>query len=224
MSATDVGASGIHVETGQTLADQPGPGIRQKKERGEQLLARLSDRPDIDIVYEDESWFSRYAMPRYRTFSPVGAPSRLPIRQPPKREKRKAVAVYGALRINDGQILVRCADGQPNTKKTRAFLCWLLRETQRRGKKWLLVIWDHASWHRSLKGWVKTYNRAAGRTGKPRLMIRFLPVKSPWLNRIEPYWYHAKKEIYRIDRTPTVPELKEIIHRHFDPTKTQHFP
>ena len=60
----------------------------------------------------------------------------------------------------------------------------------------------HALWHASkcVKIWLRQHNQAAlqaQREGKQavRLIPRWLPSKSPWLNRIEPRWVHGKRAI-----------------------------
>lgn len=155
-------------------------------------------------------------MPRLRTFSERGEPFRVPIRPAPAREPQKAVAVYGVLRHSDREMRVLCTDGQPDGRRTQTFLRWLLREAFHRGKKWLLVVWDNASWHKCLKRWAATYNRRAATTGRTRLLLFFLPSRSPWLNPIEPHWLHCKRAVYSVERTPTTRELKKTVHLYFD--------
>ena len=155
-------------------------------------------------------------MPRLRTFSERGEPLRIPIRPAPAPEPQKAVAVYGVLRHSDREVRVLCTHGQPNGQRTQTFLRWLLREASRRKKKWLLVIWDNASWHKCLKRWAATYNRRAAKSGNTRVLLFFLPSRSPWLNPIEPHWLHCKRAIYSVDQTPTPQELMETVHLYFD--------
>jgi len=42
-----------------------------------------------------------------------------------------------------------------------------------------------------------------------------LPVKSPWLNPIEPRWLHGKRAIVEPERTLTADELMDRVHQHF---------
>ena len=51
------------------------------------------------------------------------------------------------------------------------------------------LIWDNASWHVSheVRTWIRAHNRAVKQTGQGvRLVPCLLPIKSPWLNPIEP--------------------------------------
>ncbi len=65
-----------------------------------------------------------------------------------------------------------------------------------------MLIWDNASWHvsKQVKTWLREHNQTAqpeahtGKTGV-RIIPCWLPIKSPWLNRIEPKWVHGKRAI-----------------------------
>jgi hypothetical protein len=62
----------------------------------------------------------------------------------------------------------------------------------------LALVWDNASWHLSqiVHTWVHEHNRFVKHSGKGiRLLVCFLPVKSLWLNPIEPKWVHGKRRI-----------------------------
>jgi DDE superfamily endonuclease len=70
-------------------------------------------------------------------------------------------------------------------------------------------VWDNASWHvsKEVRSWVHAHNRRAKREGGVRILICQLPVKSPWLNRIEPKWVHAKRAVAEPDRLLSKAEL-----------------
>ena len=87
-------------------------------------------------------------------------------------------------------------------------------------KRVVVIIWDNASWHTSkqIRGWIHAYNRLAKQQGEPRLLTHLLPIKSPWLNPIEPRWLHAKRKIYEPDGRLTPLNLRRRICAHF---KTQ---
>jgi transposase len=75
------------------------------------------------------------------------------------------------------------------------------------------LIWDNASWHKSqiVRKWLKEHNRTAKQQGGCRLLVCFLPSKSPWLNNIEPKWMHGKRAVVEPVRTLTAAELIERI-------------
>ncbi|MDA1191851.1 MAG: hypothetical protein O3A46_09250 [Candidatus Poribacteria bacterium] len=148
---------------------------------------------DVEIVYQESrrdgwkwGWFSRYAMPRLRTFSPSVDPFRLPVRVAPKRGTGKAVAVYGAVRQDDGHVSIRCTDGSPIRIGHAPFCCGCCATrtvVENDGFWWFGspegTARSGSTWHRSLVNWVKEYNRDAARRGVIRLMIVFLPIGSP---------------------------------------------
>jgi hypothetical protein len=53
------------------------------------------------------------------------------------------------------------------------------------------------------------------RTGGVRILVCRLPVKSPWLNPIEPRWLHGKRAIVEPDGPLTANELMDRVHQHF---------
>jgi transposase len=90
------------------------------------------------------------------------------------------------------------------------YLHCLLEKTRLADKQVLVMIWDHASWHKSLavRQWVRKHNREAKQTKSGiRLLPFLLPKKSPWLNPIEPMWIHAKRKVIEPDGQITASEL-----------------
>jgi hypothetical protein len=78
-------------------------------------------------------------------------------------------------------------------------------------------VWDNAAWHvsRAVQAWIGAHNRTVKRTGGVRILVCRLPVKSPWLNPIEPRWLHGKRAIAEPERTLTAHELMDRVHQHF---------
>src|SRR5690348_1835738 len=85
------------------------------------------------------------------------------------------------------------------------------------GRKALLLIWDNAAWHHSrrVRAWIRAHNRRVKREGGVRIVVCALPIKSPWLNRIEPYWVHGKRAILEADRKLTAAETVERVCAYF---------
>jgi transposase len=79
------------------------------------------------------------------------------------------------------------------------------------------MIWDNASWHRSkqVRQWLKQHNRQSKLSGGVRLLVCFLPIKSPWLNAIEPKWVHAKRAVVEPKQVLSATELKQRICDYF---------
>jgi hypothetical protein len=85
-------------------------------------------------------------------------------------------------------------------------------------KRFLVVIWDNASWHlsRKVRAWIRFYNRTAKEKGDVRLLVWRLPSRSPWLNPIEPHWIHAKRQTLELAPTPLQPyELRRRLFDYF---------
>jgi transposase len=129
----------------------------------------------------------------------------------------KALACYGLLRDDTGQMLLRFVAGRPVSQVTEDFLGWVCARLHAEGKKALLLIWDNASWHVSqrVRVWIKGHNRQAKRDGGVRIVSCYLPVKSPWLNAIEPKWVHGKKAIAEPERKLTAQEVKDRVYLYY---------
>lgn len=137
----------------------------------------------------------------------------------------KALACYGMVvrwQGADGtmreQPWLRFVDGRPISGVTTAFLAWSCRKLEAVGKKALLLVWDNAPWHvsKEVRTWLRDHNRQVKRVGKGvRIVSCHLPIKSPWLNPIEPRWIHGKRRVVEPGRLLTVQELAERVCAHF---------
>jgi transposase len=181
---------------------------------------------DWAIGFEDETWWSRFAMPNLHAWSESGQPLRLVEQSVAKKDPDpKAVACYGLLVESvhgDGRLLeevwLRFVDGRPVSGLTTAFLEWSCSKLEGLGKRVLVLVWDNASWHISaqVRGWIGEHNRRvkAGGYGV-RIISCLLPKKSPWLNRIEPRWIHGKRRVVEPDGLLTAQVLIERVCAHF---------
>lgn len=134
----------------------------------------------------------------------------------------KALACYGLLlRTSDptpDPVWLRFATGQPVSDLTTQFLTWCCDRLTRLGQRVWVLIWDNASWHKSQKvrTWIRAHNRQVKCTGQGvRLIVFFLPTKSPWLNPIEPKWVHGKRAVAEPERTLSAAELEERIYAYY---------
>lgn len=145
-------------------------------------------------MWQDECWFSRFAQPNAHDWGGL----RLTEREIPKRQtSAKALACYGVMRADTGQMHVAFCPGQPNSDYTLQFLSQLIDLGRAENKRCVIVVWDHASWHKSkrVKRWIRQHNQQAKANGDVRLLVWLLPKKSPWLNPIEPKWLHGKRAV-----------------------------
>jgi hypothetical protein len=175
------------------------------------------------VGYQDETWWSRLKQPNLHSWCGEGAALRLQERERSKDDPDPAaLCCYGLLRADNEQMLLRFVDGRPVSQVTVDYLEWVSKCLAQEGQQVLLLIWDNASWHRSqvVRAWLRQHNQAARRAqqqGEPavRIMACWLPVKSPWLNAIEPQWMHGKKAIMEPDRKLTSDEVHERVCGHF---------
>jgi hypothetical protein len=65
---------------------------------------------------------------------------------------------------------------------------------------------------REVKGWIASHNRGVKSSGcGVRIISRLLPIKSPWLNSMEPEWVHSKRKVVEPDGLLTAYELAERV-------------
>jgi hypothetical protein len=133
----------------------------------------------------------------------------------------KALACYGLLLrwvtdagpVNE-KMLLRFVDGRPVSNITIQFLDWCCQKLAEMNMRVLALIWDNASWHisQAVCGWIREHNRQVKRSGQGvRILVCRLPVKSPWLNPIEPKWLHGKRRVAEPNRTLSAGELAERV-------------
>lgn len=73
---------------------------------------------------------------------------------------------------------------------------------------------------KQVKTWLREHNQMVqlqariGQTGV-RIIPCWLPIKSPWLNRIEPKWVHGKRAIVEPARLLTAQEVKQRVCDYF---------
>lgn len=133
----------------------------------------------------------------------------------------KALACYGVLwqqgPVSEPvrtQMSLRFVTGRPVSAITTQFLDWCCIHLQTQGKTSWLLIWDNASWHKSLvvRTWIREHNRLVKAEGKGvRILPFLLPTQSPWLNPIEPKWVHGKRNVVERDGLLSAKQLAERI-------------
>jgi hypothetical protein len=170
------------------------------------------------LGFQDECWWSRVSDPLLHTWSPVQAAVRLADKTGDLPEgEPKALACYGLLRADNGAMLLRFTQGRPVSELTEQYLAWVCGELAREGKRALLLIWDNASWHTSgrVRRWIKAHNQRVKQEGGVRLVVCYLPSKSPWLNNIEPKWVHGKRAVAEPERRLAPEELTERVFAYY---------
>jgi transposase len=192
---------------------QPRPGVRAKKKARDRLIGLAATHPDWVLGYADETWWSRLALPRLHAWTD-DEPLHLVERERPRDDSDpKALSCYGLLRGDTGGMLLRFVAGRPVSQVTEDFLAWVCGVLAAEGKTALLLVWDNASWHISqrVRAWIRAHNGRARREGGVRIVACRLPVKSPWLNPIEPKWAHGKRAVAEPERLLTAQEVKDRV-------------
>jgi hypothetical protein len=196
----------------------------------DRLIRLLSSHPSWALGFQDETWWSRTARPFLHAWSPGDQPLRL-IEQTVAKDDPdpKALAAYGLLvRTANGptiesrsgatnapeEVWLRFVDGRPLSVVTISFLDWCCSKLEAQGKTALLLVWDNAPWliSHAVQDWIHAHNRQVKHERKGvRILSCPLPVKSPWLNPIEPRWIHTQRKIVEPARLLTACELEDRV-------------
>jgi transposase len=213
---------GVRWQRAKHWISSPDPEYARKKARRDRLIRLAERNEDLLLGFLDEVWWSRLARPDLFAWQDDRQPLRL-VEQTVARADPdpKALACYGLLARSwqqDGQrteaMWLRFVDGRPVSAVTIAFLGWCAAQAAALGKRAVLLVWDNASWHESqiVRRWLREHNRQVKQAGQGvRLIASFLPVKSPWLNPIEPKWLHGKKRVAEPDRLLSATELADRV-------------
>jgi hypothetical protein len=179
------------------------------------------------LGFEDEVWWSRLAHPALHSWAAADQPLRLVEQAIAKDDPDpKALACYGLLvreRPAAGSwteaAWLRFVAGRPVSARTIEFLAWCCAKLAAAGKEALLLVWDNASWHGSqaVRQWIRAHNRQVTATRRGvRIILCYLPIKSPWLNPIEPKWVHGKRRVVEPARLLPAAELRARVCAAFD--------
>ena len=173
---------------------------------------------DWTLGFLDETWWSRLAQPALHSWT-AGEPLRLIEQTLPQGDRDPtALACYGLVRTDTHKVWLRFVDGRPVSHVTTAFLAWLCARLAGERKRVLVLIRDKASWHRSqeVRHWLRAHNQQAKQAGAIRLLGCPLPVKSPWLNPLEPRWVPSKRAMVEPARLLTAAELISRVCDYFE--------
>ena len=182
------------------------------------MIAWASQQPTWAIGFEDEVWWSRFALPRMHAWQDKEHPVHLVEKSKKKSDPDpKALACYGVL-WQEGEVCdpvrqemsLRFVGSRPVSDITTRFLEWCCAKLQKQGKTAWLLVWDNASWHNSqiVRSWIRQHNTQVKTEKKGvRILPLYLPTKSPWLNPIEPKWVHGKRNVVEPNDLLTAKQL-----------------
>lgn len=177
---------------------------------------------DWVLGYEEETWWSRLHQSQLHAWTDA-EPLKLHQFDKSKTEpEAKALCCYGLLRRDPDKLLLRFVEGRPVSQVTTDFLEWVSGKLAAEGKRVLVLIWDNATWHKSRKvrEWSKGHNQRVKREGGVSILVLRLPIKSPWLNPIEPHWVHGKRAVVEPARKLMAEELSDRVCEYF---KCEHY-
>jgi hypothetical protein len=168
-------------------------------------------------------WWSRLAQPALHTWADPDQPLRLVEQTVASSDPDpKALACYGVLLRQPRQaecVWLRFVQGRPVSAVTLPFLAWCSAKLEQQGVPVWGVIWDNASWpvSRAVRAWIRTHNQQVKHDGHGvRLIVCYLPVKSPWLNPIEPKWVQGKRAMVEPARLLSAYEVAHRVCSYFD--------
>jgi transposase len=224
---------GVRWRRAKEWITSPDPEYLRKKARRDRLIRLAQRHPEWLLGFEDEVWWSRLAQPILYAWQDDDRPLRL-VEQTVARDDAdpKALACYGLLaRCWDAgpccseDLWLRFVEGRPVSAVTIDFLRWCAGRAQEHGKRAVLLVWDNASWpdSQSVRAWVRQHNRQVKQSGQGvRLVVCYLPTKSPWLNPIEPKWLAGKKRVAEPARLLSAPELEDRVCAAFGCAREPH--
>src|SRR5262249_33833828 len=185
--------------------------------------------PDWALGFLDETWWSRLAPPALHSWVDAAHPLRLVEQTVAKDDPDpKALACYGLLVrqvARAEQVWLRFVTGRPVSALTTQFLAWCGAQLEQRGVRVWVLIWDNASWHvsRHVQRWIRAHNQHVKRQRQGvRILPCFLPVKSPWLNAMEPKWVHGKRAIGEPDSLLAAREVADRACAYFGCSHVDH--
>jgi transposase len=190
--------------------------LRPEKKQRDRLIRLAIRHPTWALGFADEVWWSRLAQPDMHTWQDGEQFTQLhELARAKEDAEAKALACYGMLLRRRPQhaddMLLRFVKGRPVSAVTTDFLAWCCERLACQGVSALLLIWDNASWHTSeqVRSWVRQHNQEVKRSEQGvRIVLCYLPSKSPWLNPIEPKWVHGKRAVAEPERVLSIHELE----------------
>ena len=89
------------------------------------MIRLAAAHPDWVLGYQDETWWSRLALPGMHAWTGADTALRLVERAVPKGDTDpKALSCYGLLRADTGRMMLRFVSGRPVSQVTEDFLAW----------------------------------------------------------------------------------------------------
>jgi hypothetical protein len=162
-------------------------------------------------VFIDESWFVLWPH-QAESWAEVGRPLRIPKDKSWKETERPpSCALYAAMDALSREVKGEWHETW-NQEETWRHLEDVIKEYEAKGIRYLVVFWDHGPWHTasSVRRRVRAHNlevkrrRAEGGEGGVRVLLFYLPIRSPWLMPLEGVFGQTKRAIGTVQRETMV--------------------
>lgn len=191
----------------------PDPLYELRKSQRDRLWALARAAPDGAAVWLDESWFTRWPY-RYWAWAHKDDLPRVAQRW---NEEVDTTALFAAVDDETQEAFLRWADGQPNSERMIQFLEALMAHWTQKGKRFIVLFWDKASFHTShqTRNWIRAYNQRAKQEQLTRLIVCKLPTRSPWLMPLESVFGWTKHQVLGNRLFETIVELQKAVESHF---------
>ncbi len=193
----------------QEFTPSPDPDYKRKK-RLRDFAVRLVDRPGWAVLFQDET--GNFAVKPRTGYNWMPGDKRKAV--PEVQERRRRVGVYGVLDAAHGQVYWKCTTSR-TAETTIDFLETVL--VHYHSKKYVVIIWDNLPGHTAAatRQWAAQWNKTAHEKGLPKVILLYLPVKAPWLNRIEPVWWGMFRAVIAGQTFDSPQEMEGAIDDYF---------
>lgn len=178
-------------------------------------------------VFIDESWFVLWPH-QAETWAEIGRPLRIPKDKSWKENDRPpSCALYAEMDVARREVRAEWHDTW-NQEETWKHLQTVIKEYEQRGTRYLIVFWDHGPWHTasSVRRRVRAHNlevkrqRRAGEDGGVRVLLFYLPIRSPWLMPLEGVFGQTKRAIGTEQRA-TLGDLQAAVDQRLEYRNTR---
>jgi DDE superfamily endonuclease len=210
------------------VAREPGPRIRFSESWRERLIRWvLRDVAVRAGVFIDESWFVLWPH-QAESWAEVGRPLRIPKSKSWGRDERPpSRALYAEMDVRGREVRAEWHETW-NQEETWRHLEGVIKRYEQRGVRYLVVFWDHGPWHTasSVRRKVRAHNlevkrqRRAGNEGGVRVLLFYLPIRSPWLMPLEGVFGQTKRAI-GTGQHETMAELQAAVERRLEHRNTR---
>lgn len=193
----------------QEFTPSPDPDYKRKK-RLRDFAVRVADRAGWAVLFQDET--GNFAVKPRTGYNWMPGNKRNTV--PKVEEKRRRVGVYGVSDAAQKRVYWKCTTSR-TAETTIAFLKSVLGYY--RSKKYVVIIWDNAPGHTAAatRQWAAHWNKTAHEKGLPKIILLYLPVKAPWLNRIEPVWWGMFRSVIAGESFDSPQEMEGAINDYF---------